>query len=281
MRQVALPTALAAFMVAASPAFADATADITVDEGSIATVELVVQITTSFGTDTKADTVSKTFTGAGVAVVDSDVPPFLSLALPTLDFNLGSADFSYEFFCLPIVGCQDLNVTVGNFMIGLGKGGVSGPVKGGSASFPNAPFVSSFDYDVSGIADIVGSNVVPEIYPFSTEVGMSGPDLLLTNIALEPIVFEIPPEDLPDFVGPVIITANVDLSAASLRGLLVPGKEFCQGDFNEDGVVNGADFGSILASWGLCGGCPQDLNGDGVVSGADVGAFLALWGPCP
>ena len=78
-----------------------------------------------------------------------------------------------------------------------------------------------------------------------------------------------------------MITANVDLSTASMSGLLVPGKDDCEGDFNGDGAVNGADFGSMLSAWGPCKGCPEDLNNDGVVSGADVGAFLALWGPCP
>ena len=281
MRQVAISSAIAGILVAASPAFADATADITVDDGSIVSIELVVEITTALGTDTDADSASKTFTGQGVAVVDSDVPPFLSLDLPSLSFDLGSATFNYEFFCLPIIGCQTLDVTVSNFMIGLDVGGVSGSVEDGTASYPNAPFVSSFDYQVSGIADIDGSNVVPEIYPFSTDVGMSGPDLLITDITLEPIVFEIPEEDLPPLVGPVVITANVDLTAASMSGLLVPGKDDCEGDFNGDGAVNGADFGSMLSAWGPCKGCPEDLNNDGVVSGADVGAFLALWGPCP
>jgi hypothetical protein len=55
----------------------------------------------------------------------------------------------------------------------------------------------------------------------------------------------------------------------------------CTGDFNDDGVVNGADFGSILAAWGPCAGCPEDLNGDGQVGGADVGLLLSVWGPCP
>ena len=54
----------------------------------------------------------------------------------------------------------------------------------------------------------------------------------------------------------------------------------CPADFNNDGSVDGADFGSILAAWGDCVGCPQDLNGDGVVNGADVGLFLSAWGPC-
>ena len=55
----------------------------------------------------------------------------------------------------------------------------------------------------------------------------------------------------------------------------------CPADFNGDGQVNGADFGSILAAWGACAGCPEDLNGDGQVNGADVGGILAAWGACP
>lgn len=281
MRQVAISSAFAGILVAASPAFADATADLTVDKGSTATVELEVVITTAFGTDIDSDSLTQTFTGVGSAVVDSDVPPFLSLELPSLSFDLGSASFEYAFFCLPIIGCQTLDVTVSNFMIGLDQGGVAGPVKNGTASFPNAPFVSSFDYQVSGLADIVGSNVVPEIYPFSTSVGVSGENLVVSDIALEPIVFEIPQKDLPLGIGPVIITANVDLGNATLSGLLVPGEDDCNGDFDGDGSVNGADFGAMLSAWGPCVDCPEDLNGDGVVSGADVGAFLALWGPCP
>ena len=66
----------------------------------------------------------------------------------------------------------------------------------------------------------------------------------------------------------------------NLNGTLGDGDD-CEGDFNDDGIVNGADFGSILAAWGECGGCPEDLSGDGFVSGADVGLLLSLWGNCP
>ena len=59
------------------------------------------------------------------------------------------------------------------------------------------------------------------------------------------------------------------------------GQPDCPGDFNDDGMVDGADFGYILAAWGTCGGCPEDLNGDGEVNGADVGLVLSVWGACP
>ena len=55
----------------------------------------------------------------------------------------------------------------------------------------------------------------------------------------------------------------------------------CPADFNDDGVVNGVDFGSLLSAWGTCVGCQQDLNGDGDVGGPDVGLLLVGWGLCP
>lgn len=52
-----------------------------------------------------------------------------------------------------------------------------------------------------------------------------------------------------------------------------PGPLF--GDLNGDGVVGGADLGSILVGWGLPGA--TDLTGDGTTSGADIGLLLTLW----
>ena len=50
-------------------------------------------------------------------------------------------------------------------------------------------------------------------------------------------------------------------------------------DLNGDGVVNGADLGLLLSSWGVTGsGVTGDLNGDGVVDGADLGALISAWG---
>jgi hypothetical protein len=54
----------------------------------------------------------------------------------------------------------------------------------------------------------------------------------------------------------------------------------CPADFSGDGVVNGADLGTLLAAWGTAD-AQADLNDDGVVDGADLGALLAAWGDCP
>ena len=89
--------------------------------------------------------------------------------------------------------------------------------------------------------------------------------------------------DTGDWNIGVFDPASVDPEPTDTPGVLNPdcGSGSCEGDFNGDGVVNGADFGSLLAAWGVCGSCPEDLNGDGVVGGADVGLLLSVWGPCP
>lgn len=53
---------------------------------------------------------------------------------------------------------------------------------------------------------------------------------------------------------------------------------FCFGDLNDDGVVEGADLGLLLAGWS--GNGLSDLNDDGTTDGADLGILLAAWGPC-
>jgi formylglycine-generating enzyme required for sulfatase activity/subtilisin-like proprotein convertase family protein len=51
------------------------------------------------------------------------------------------------------------------------------------------------------------------------------------------------------------------------------------GDLNLDGVVDGADLGSMLSAWGSSG--LGDLDGDGIVGGSDLGIILARWGQTP
>lgn len=55
----------------------------------------------------------------------------------------------------------------------------------------------------------------------------------------------------------------------------------CYADLNDDGVVQGADLGIMLASWGsVQAGVAADINRDGAVDGTDLGLLLSGWGPC-
>ena len=51
----------------------------------------------------------------------------------------------------------------------------------------------------------------------------------------------------------------------------------CDGDFNEDGSIDGGDLGIFMSSWGTPAG---DLSGDGLTDGADLGILLKRWGDC-
>ena len=74
---------------------------------------------------------------------------------------------------------------------------------------------------------------------------------------------------------------RVDDEAVSARAAIafwIPeaGDEPLVGDLNGDGLVNGADFGILLAAFGSSD--PEaDLDGSGMVGGGDIGVLLANW----
>jgi len=54
----------------------------------------------------------------------------------------------------------------------------------------------------------------------------------------------------------------------------------CPGDINNDGTVDTADLGALIAVFGTMNN-HIDLNGDGLVDTADLGILIANFGPCP
>ncbi len=57
----------------------------------------------------------------------------------------------------------------------------------------------------------------------------------------------------------------------------------CPADITGNGIVNSADLGVLLSSWGSEGKAEAgaDINGDGAVNSADLAALLSAWGACP
>ena len=49
---------------------------------------------------------------------------------------------------------------------------------------------------------------------------------------------------------------------------------------NGNGMVDGADFGLLLAAFNSTSS-DADLDQDGIVTGADLGVLLSAWGVCP
>lgn len=54
----------------------------------------------------------------------------------------------------------------------------------------------------------------------------------------------------------------------------------CPGDLDGNGMVDGADFGLLLAAFNSTSS-DADLDQDGTVTGADLGVLLSAWGACP
>lgn len=56
----------------------------------------------------------------------------------------------------------------------------------------------------------------------------------------------------------------------------------CPSDFDQNGMVDGADLAILLGAWGPCPtiNCLGDLVVDGVVDGADLAVLLGDWGNC-
>ena len=80
-----------------------------------------------------------------------------------------------------------------------------------------------------------------------------------------------------DFGAGSVVEAGIDDFSISVRAC---GETSCPGDFNGDGLVDGADLGLLLVAWNT-DDPNADLNGNGSVDGADLGLLLAAWGLCP
>ena len=77
------------------------------------------------------------------------------------------------------------------------------------------------------------------------------------------------------FAGPARDGTFADTNANGVLDCCELAQSCCIGDIFQDGLVNGADLGTLLGAWGTPG--PGDLNGDGIVNGADLGVMLGAW----
>ena len=94
---------------------------------------------------------------------------------------------------------------------------------------------------------------------------------------------------LPNVTGSertAILTFSGDFAA---QFTLIQPSIPCPADFNNDGMVDGADLGVLLLHWGeefdqWSWDWPAplfDYNADGIIDGGDLGILLLQWGPCP
>ena len=100
----------------------------------------------------------------------------------------------------------------------------------------------------------------------TTKLGAGRFEQLLTLAASD--------EDLPGETSTTLeLIISVNIESSALSGDIAPP--------GGDGVVGPADLAALLASWGICPGCPADIapaGGDGSVGPGDLAQLLAGWG---
>ena len=141
----------------------------------------------------------------------------------------------------------------------------------------------SFAADIGGLISAEFSGDFDEVaeQTFACNVQASNLNVDVSNFSIDEVVYDVDPKLLPSGVNSVRIIANVNLGNVGMSGTYDPPAPDCPADFNDDGLVDGGDLGSLLLAWGSCTDCPEDLDGNGQVDGGDVGLFLSSWGFCP
>jgi formylglycine-generating enzyme required for sulfatase activity len=85
--------------------------------------------------------------------------------------------------------------------------------------------------------------------------------------------FDCDADGVPDFCE-IAADAGIDDD----RDGRIDACESARGDFNLDGVVNGADLAPLLSLWGAVNPPVGDLDGDNIVTAADLAILLGNWG---
>lgn len=110
-------------------------------------------------------------------------------------------------------------------------------------------------------------------------------------VVINPITGEVHHPAVNDTGEIVVVHATLDASSGALLSFsLIPidldslaygpmPTTLCDGDLNSDGVIDAADLGALLSSWGMSWAA-GDLDLDGKIGAGDLGLLLAKWGSC-
>jgi hypothetical protein len=248
--------------------------------GSSASVRITMSITTSLGSSTDDDTRTMATTGVASAVFLRDSPPFASTQFNALQLNFADTNFVFNFFCLPFIGCQVLNVSIQGLQFTLAQPTCAPITPGtGAVSFSDALVHAAGAYSTSGIA--VANGVIDNIGPGSIAGRITNPvagTVRLDQLFLAPQTFVVDPASLPAPVTGLTITVEPTLTNTTLSGPFGPAVDdhdadgdgtfdFCDTCTDSDGDGYG-DPGFVM---NLCAtdNCPDDFNPDQTDSDKD------------
>ena len=132
----------------------------------------------------------------------------------------------------------------------------------------------SDSYAGTGIAAVSLVGPLGEVFHESRSLGLSSPE-----VGSQDVVLGLPP-------GRYTLSASVQQYAGNFSGqwgayessfmVSAAFADWCTGDFNLDGGVDGLDVGEFFDTW-QTGRTVADVNVDGGVDGMDVQAFFEAW----
>ena len=261
----------------AAVAVADVPINYSVDKGSQVTVTVAITVDSLFGVQTETDTITVGVNGTALSEMAPNSEPFTSTTLSDIVFLLDDGVLEYDFFCVPIFGCQHLVVDVTNLELVLSE-----PTQATFDMTNFATFDSTWemhlDYEISGgLFQLKGEADEVEVANFGCRFNFDNGDSTVGDMVLDGIPGTIDPAKLPTGIYSVVLMTTVVLDDASMSGTYKPGGDGVLGDLNSDGLCNGADLGLLLSQWGGSG--TADFDGDGTVAGADLGLLLSYWTP--
>jgi hypothetical protein len=231
-------------------------------------------------------------TGASNAAFSPDAPPFSSTQYNALLMDFADTTFNFQFFCLPIIGCQNLNATMANLSLELVQPACAPIAPGGSTSADDALVHLSGEYSTTGVA--TASGVIDAISPasFGGQISYPAPgSVKLDQLAIADQTFVVPPEKLPAGVNALTIVIQANLTNTTFSGAYAASKN--DFDFDDDGSFDSCDpctdgdgdgFGDpgFPASTCALDNCPLEFNPDQLDTDGDgIGDACEPPPPCP
>ena len=261
-------------MGAAMPSHATSTANMIATSSSTATVTIRIDITSTLGSSNDTDTRTVSVTGPCSMALSPNLPPWATSDLTQLNLVLGNAVYSFDFFCIPFLGCQHMDLALSNLRITLAAPVGSPVATNGTVFYNDGQYLVHTDYSFTGFSTGSGSSDTVNPSDFSGRLVATGQSLKMDQCAMSPQMVSIPPDSLPSGVSAVTLTITTNLANTIFQGPWAPDTH--PADLNGDGTIGGLDLTALFAAWGTA---EADINGDGTSNGLDMTEILSAWTP--
>ena len=245
-RTLSLVVAATFVMFTAATVFADSEADLSAMPGSSGVITVTIDIEVDlFGSDSDTDSDTVGVTGTALLTLVPTDPSWNHARVETFALDFETISLHFELFCLPFIGCQDLDGTLTDLHLEAVEPFEADVAAGGYVSFVGASFHATGLVHVVGLSGLIDETlVIDDVNEGEFDAHITGAGGLATfdGLSIEANTVEVPPEELPDGVTSLTVVMSTDLSNTAFEGpyveIIYPG-----GDINKDRIVDLDDYG--------------------------------------